>query len=254
MERVELDIWNCKKRPRESFATFTSRWKDLEHRMRELNMFIEPELLLSKLETAITSSSDVVTKNALQQVRMGIGLARATTGELLASLGGPMRDLEKDARESSETATRANQEKVNAAWQSGGRGGAKGGSKGWGRGGKGGKGKPKGVCLDFAQDKCTRKDCVFEHKKLDGAAITALKAKMADRRSARKASPGAGAGATAGTREARLLQIVHTLKQLPTAKSATGVSSSMADKMALLRARGVGDDSILEMAALFIDN
>jgi hypothetical protein len=238
-------VGSFKKRPRESFATFSSRWKDLEHRMGELKMVVEPELLLGKLETAMSSSADAVTKNALLQVRMSIGLPRATTTELLESMAGPMRDFEKDGREAAEAATRANQEKVNAQWQSGGRGGGKGG----GRGGKGGKNKSKGVCLDFAQGKCKRSDCLFEHKKLDEAAIAALKAKMADRRAARKA--GTAGGAT--TRDARLLHIVNVLKDLSAATPKAEGKSSMASKMAQLRARGIGDESILEMAALFIE-
>jgi hypothetical protein len=245
MERVETDVASFKKRPREAFATFSSRWKDLEHRMRELKMVVEPELLLGKLETAISSSADAVAKNALLQVRMSIGLPRATTTELLASMAGPMRDLEKDGREAAEAATRANQEKVNAQWQSGGRGGGKSG----GRGGRGGKGKSKGVCLDYALGKCKREGCVFEHKKLDDAAIAALKAKMASKRAERKA--GTGGGAT--TRDARLLHIVNVLKNLPAATSKAEGKGSMAEKMAQLRASGIGDDSILEMAALFIE-
>ena len=245
MERVEIDVGSFKKRPRESFATFSSRWMDLEHRMQELKMVTEPQLLLGKLESAISSSADAVAKNALVQVKMIIGMSRSTTKELLASMAEPMRDFERDGREAAEAATRANQEKVNASWQSGGRGGGKGG----GRGGKGGKNKSKGVCLDFAQGKCKRSDCLFEHKKLDEAAIAALKAKMADRRAARKA--GTGAGST--PREAKLLQIVNALKGLPAATPKAEGKGSMASKMAQLRARGFGDESILEMAALLLE-
>jgi hypothetical protein len=50
-----------------------------------------------------------------------------------------------------------------------------------------------------------------------------------------------------------LLQIVNVLKDLPAATPKAEGKNSMANKMAQLRARGFGDESILEMAALLLE-
>jgi hypothetical protein len=115
IEQIDEDLTSIVKRSRESFAAFTSRFKDLEFRMREQQMTIDPELMLSKLERAITSSKDEGVRSALGQVKMAINLPTGTTDDLLAAMAGPMRDFEKERKSTQEKANKLAGEKVKAA-------------------------------------------------------------------------------------------------------------------------------------------
>jgi len=242
---IDDNLGTICKRARESFATFTSRFKDIEHRMKEQNMAIDPELMLSKLEHAITSSADDMVRSTLRQVKMAIGLPTSTTDELLAAMAEPMRDREKDHKATHDKGVKAEQQRVNALYSQngGGRGqGGKGkggnGGKGGGRGAKGGNKSKTGTCLKFAEGTCTRGDqCFFKHVTLSAKEIAELKATLAAAKAAKGKAPPQGYTAA------------HVVNALQTAPSK---ELTLSEKMDELRGEGLSDEHIIKVAKLLL--
>jgi hypothetical protein len=253
IEQIDADFSSLTKRERESFAAFTSRVKDIEFRMKEQRMTIDPELMLSKLERAITTSKDEGVRNVLGQVKMAIGLPTSTTEELLVAMAGPMRDFEKERKATQERANKINHEKIKAEqeqvnalhvgqYQRGGKGRGRGGR---GRGGKGAKGGKGANCLKFAKGSCARPDCPFNHVALSAKDIQALKATMAAKRAARAAGGTAQHRSSGGHTAA---EVVNALKATPV-KAAT-----LKEKMEALRTSGLTDEQIIKAATVLLES
>jgi hypothetical protein len=244
---IDENLGTICKRTRESFAAFTSRFKDIERRMDEQDMVIDPQLMLSKLEHALTSSADEEVKITLRQVKLAIGLPTSTTDELLASMAEPMRDREKDHKATQDKSVKAEQQRVNALYQSGGGRGQGGkGRGGKGKGGRGAKGgnKSKTACLKFAEGRCTYGDqCHFKHVALDAKEIAELKAKLAAAKAA-KAPPNNAKGYTTA-------HVVNAL-QTSSAQKTTEKKLTLTEKMDELRKEGLSDDHILKVATLLL--
>ena len=251
VEQVDNDFESIVFRKKESFATFTSRWQDIEYRMEQYDMKIDPTLLLGKLEKAIARNvePDSVVIVILRQVKMTQSINGApveTTSALFEAMAAPMRDHEKDAK--------ATTEKVNAVQVgrgSGGKGGSrkgkggKGGKGGRG-GGKGGKGSSgrvkKGQCLRFAEGACDfGDDCYFNHVEMDDAEIAELRAKLA-------AAKAAGGGYTRSGGHTSS-QVVNALQAMNTATK----KATLADKMIKLRGEGLSDEQIVMVANMLLE-
>jgi hypothetical protein len=243
IEQIDTDLSLITKRERESFAAFTSRFKDIEFRMEEQRMTTDPELMMSKLERAITSSSDQGVRNALGQVKLAISIPTSTTAELLAAMAGPMRAFEKEHKAAGEK-VKAAQETVNAL-HVGQRGGKGGRGRGGGRGGKGGGGGGgRGNCLKFAEGTCSNNtSCIFNHVSLNAKEIAELKAKLTKSKAAKAFSRQRKGGHTAA-------QVVNALKTAP----GTTPAKSLAEKMEELRTSGLTDEQIIKVASVLLEN
>ena len=258
IEQIDEDLGSMVKRDRESFQAFTSRFKDLEWRMEEQLMTIDPDLMLSKLERAINNSKDEGARKALQQVKLVINMPISTTQELLASMAEPMRDYEKDRKATQEKANKVAlekakvaQENVNAlhVGQRGGKGKGRGhGQQGRGRGGGKGANKAKnGICLKFAEGTCKRDNCFFNHVALTADEIVELKAKL----TAAKAAKATGQGATTQHKSGG----GHTASQVVNAlKTKSAVKKTLTEKMAELRTSGLSDEQIIKVASVLLEN
>ena len=245
LAEIDHDLSSISKRVRESFATFNSRFKAIEHRMKTQNMTIDAELMLSKLETAITGSTDDDAKSTLRQVKLSINLPTGTTDELLAAMAEPMRDREKDRKTTQDKGVKAEQQRVDALYAQGGKGrgkGGKGGGKGWkggGRGAKGGNKSKTSPCLKFAEGTCTQGDqCNFKHVALGTKEIDELKASIAAKRTGGRSHYG-------GLTPAHVINALQT--QAPTVKKLT-----LAEKMEELRGDGLSDEHIIKVAKLLL--
>jgi hypothetical protein len=253
---IDNDLGSISKRVRESFATFTSRFKDIEHRMKEQKMTIDAELMLSKLETAITGSTDDDVRSTLCQVKLAINLPTGTTDELLAAMAEPMRDREKDRKATQDKGVKAEQQRVNALYAQKGGGRGKGGKGGGGKGGKGGgrgaKGANKsntGNCLYFAEGNCTRGNCTFKHVTMGTKEIDELKASIAARRTG-------GRGSSGGQRSSGGLtptQVVNALQVNAQPGLNAPKKLSLAEKMDSLRSEGLSDEHIIKVASMLLE-
>ena len=204
-------------------------------------MAIDPELMLSKLETAITSSNDDKVRSTLCQVKLAITLPTNTTDELIAAMAKPMRDREKEHKVTQEKGIKAEQQRVNAlhAQRGGGRGQ---GGKGGGRGAKGGN-KSKGPCLKFAEGNCTKGDRRwYKHVALGNKEIAELKATLAAKATTNQRKKGHTA-----------TQVVNALQ---TSQPGTGTTKklTLAEKMEELRTDGLSDEQIIKVATLLLEN
>jgi uncharacterized membrane protein YgcG len=191
VEQVDNALNQLVKKEKESFSSFTSRFKNIEFMMQQQGMVMDPALLLAKLSNAIMSSGDSDSKEAMRAVKLAVGVATGTAGQMLSAMAGPMRDREKERKEDN-ARTKTAQDRVNAAWTGrGGGGGGRGkGAAGRGNGGgKGGGGGAVGSCIKYAEGNCTRGDkCVFTHRDLSPAELSALKKVAEAKRASRNAA------------------------------------------------------------------
>ena len=243
MEDIDSDLHELRMRERESFASFTSRFKGIEHRMQEVGLVQDPELLLSKLEKALRASKNAGVHAVLKQVKLVVGLVLSDTKDLLSAMAEPMRDYEKEHKVGQEK-VKAAQEKVNALHASQRGKGGKGdkGGKG-GKGDKGGKGAAsKSPCLRFAESTCSFPNCRFAHVALSAEAIAELKAKMAKAKTARKAGGGT-------TPQRKRSGGVHTVVEVTNAlKAEVTAEVPLIDKIKGLREQGLTEEQILTVA------
>jgi hypothetical protein len=123
VEHVDKTLNQLVKKEKETFSSFTSRFKNIEHMMEQQGMVVDPHLLLAKLSNAIMSSGDSDCKEAMRQVKLTVGLNTGTASELLKAMAIPMRDREKE-RKADMARVKTSQDRVNAAWS--GRGGDSG--------------------------------------------------------------------------------------------------------------------------------
>jgi len=245
IEQIDDDLHEVSMRERESFAAFTSRFRGIEHRMLEVGMKLDQELLLAKLEKSLRASKNGGVLAVLQQVKLVIGLKIDTTKDLFSAMADPMRDYEKDHKVEQEK-VKAAQEKVNALHAGErGKGGRGQGQQGRGRGGKGGKGgnatKSKSPCLRFAEGSCTHPNCHFTHVALNAEAIKELKAKMAAAKAAKTAGGGTTPQPKRGGGGHTVMEVTHALK-------AEVVTVPLIDKIKALKEKGLTEQQILTVA------
>ena len=258
MEKIDDELNVMSMRDRESFASFTSRFRDIEHRMTEVSMWQDPDLMLSKLERALNASSKVGGVIAvLQQVKMVVGLTIANTTDLLSAMADPMRVFEKNKKVAQDKVKVA-QEKVNALHASDRSKSGRGqGAKGKGRGGKGGKGSKdskdsknskgavvKNPCLRFAEGSCTHPNCFYNHVALGAEAIKELKAKVAKSQATKQARWGKAPQKSGG---------VYTTTEVANAfKAGATTEASLIDKIKGLSAEGLTEEHILKVADVLL--
>jgi hypothetical protein len=187
-------------RERESFDTFTSRFRAIEHEMEDVGLMKDPSLVLAALQKAIGSTKSESKREVYRAYRvLGGGKCKE---ELLRGLKEPMIEAEQRMLEDA-PAKKAqvlyqqavqHQEQVNALHVAqhgkGGRGGGGRGASG-GRGGKGKGGKGNTPCLRFAKGKCTFTNCYYKHISLNAQQITDLEAKVQKAKEAKTANGGA---------------------------------------------------------------
>jgi hypothetical protein len=176
LRKAEVDrkISTLAFRERESFESFTSRFRAIEHEMEDVGLQKDPCLVLAALQRAIGNAKSTSKREVCRAFRV---LERGKDKEaLLEGLKEPMLEAEQRALEQAPEKKAMvlyqervqYQERVNAlhvAQQGkGGRGnGGKGSDRGKGKG-KGGKGNMP--CLRFAKGECTFANCYYKHRSL----------------------------------------------------------------------------------------
>jgi hypothetical protein len=183
---VDKKISTLTFRERESFETFTSRFRALEHEMEDVGLQKDPCLLLGALKHAIGGTKSASKREVYRA--FGVLGGGKDKEELLDGLKEPM--LEAEQREKEEAPDRKAtvlyqervqyQERVNALHVAQhGKGGRGSGGKGSGRGkGKGKGGKGSMPCLRFAKGECTFTNCYYKHTSLNPQQIRELETKI----------------------------------------------------------------------------
>ena len=223
-------------RERESFETFTSRFRAIEHEMVDVGLQKDPCLVLAALQRALGSTKSERKKEVYRAFRvLGGGKDKEA---LLEGLKEPMLEMEQRVLEEAPTKKELvlyqervkHQDTVNALHVAQhGKGGRAGGERGAG-GGRGG----NTPCLRFAKGKCTFTKCYYKHTSLNPQQIKELEAKVQKAKEAKTAK-----GGTAPKQVSKATHIGTSEKTLN-------------DTLSECRALGMDDELMLRLSGLIL--
>lgn len=235
-------------RERESFESFTSRFRAIEHEMEDVGLQKDPCLVLAALQHALGSTKSESRKEVYRAFRvLGGGKDKEA---LLEGLKEPMLEMEQRVLEEAPAKKATvmyqqavqHQNKVNAlhvaqhgrGGRGGGASGGRGGGASGGRGGKGKGGKGNTPCLRFAKGKCTFTNCYYKHTTLTQQQIIDLEAKVNKAKEAKTASGGV------------------PLHKVSKAKHTDDSENTMESALAECRELGMTDELMLKLSSLIL--
>jgi hypothetical protein len=185
IDNISKQLKSLKKRPKELFITFLSRYHGILHDMQTWNYSKDEAEMKNMLKNALQSDCEL-TARTYKSVITSHG-TKLTSEELLDKMGLLMNELEreqeasrvkeKESKKQKKQAEKAASDAIALAVEAAGAnrgGGNKGGRGKGGRGGGKGQNKKaafdddiKGVCQSFQDGKCSRgEDCYYKHVKL----------------------------------------------------------------------------------------